>query len=139
MHAEVSITYTKNSNHPPRLAVDGQFERAQPSLSLYCAYTDKQPDPWLRIDLYKYVAVAQVHVVNVKSSSSKYFEIEVAMEKKNGKTCGGYHYTEDVLFVNCLSAIFGRYVTVRQPGELVYLYVCEVAVFPTAKGKTSLT
>nr|XP_014349316.1 PREDICTED: uncharacterized protein LOC102349116 [Latimeria chalumnae] len=119
----------------PEHAIDGNRKSHYSSLS--CLYTQKEQDPWFRIDLREMHKVSAVTITNRADccwNNLKGAEIHIGNSlKKKGlknpmcakinKTSPGY--TESF----CCDGMLGRFVTINIPGRQDFLTLCEVEVF----------
>uniref|UniRef100_H3AF12 Fucolectin tachylectin-4 pentraxin-1 domain-containing protein n=1 Tax=Latimeria chalumnae TaxID=7897 RepID=H3AF12_LATCH len=119
----------------PEHAVDGNHDSHYSSLS--CMYTQKEWEPWFRVDLLQVHKVSAVTIANRGDccwDHLKGAEIHIGNSlKMNGlknPMCGKIYttvpgYTESF----CCDGMEGRFVTINIPGCQEFLTLCEVEVF----------
>uniref|UniRef100_H3AI33 Fucolectin tachylectin-4 pentraxin-1 domain-containing protein n=1 Tax=Latimeria chalumnae TaxID=7897 RepID=H3AI33_LATCH len=119
----------------PERAIDGNRDSHYSSLS--CLYTQKEWEPWFRVDLLQVHKVSAVTVTNRGDccwDHLKGAEIHIGNSlKMNGlknPMCGKIYitapgYTESF----CCNGMEGRFVTINIPGRQEFLTLCEVEVF----------
>ena len=103
-----------------------------------CARTQKQTDPWWRVDLQQRVRVTHVKIYNRSNQRLCGFEIRVTESPvHDGATinrCGelkqSRRNSDDVVI--CRPPVTGRYVTIVIPGSKKILTLCEVQVYGTS-------
>uniref|UniRef100_H3A9M8 Fucolectin tachylectin-4 pentraxin-1 domain-containing protein n=1 Tax=Latimeria chalumnae TaxID=7897 RepID=H3A9M8_LATCH len=116
----------------PEHAIDGNRDSLYSSLS--CLYTQKEREPWFRVDLLQVHKVSAVTVTNRGDccwDHLKGAEIHIGNSlKMNGlknPMCGKIYitapgYTESF----CCNGMEGRFVTINIPGRQEFLTLCEV-------------
>ena len=105
-----------------------------------CARTQKQTDPWWRVDLQQRVRVTHVKIYNRNWLGERLcgFEIQITESPVHGgatrNRCGELKHirqnSNDVVI--CRPPVTGRYVTIVIPGSYKILTLCEVQVYGTS-------
>ncbi|RMX56301.1 hypothetical protein pdam_00021644 [Pocillopora damicornis] len=105
-----------------------------------CTHTDRELNPWWRVDLGKIEPVSEIYLVNQENQWSyrqNNFEIRVGTVSNNGgitnPRCGNKSYSlprgKGVSFF-CRPVLLGRYVTIRSLRiDLENFTLCEVEVY----------
>ena len=102
-----------------------------------CGRTQKQTDPWWRVDLQQRVRVTHVKIYNRSNQRLCGFEIRVTESSVHDETTSNRceelkpicQNSSDVVI--CRPPVTGRYVTIVIPGSHKILTLCEVQVYGT--------
>uniref|UniRef100_A0A8C2XS97 Fucolectin tachylectin-4 pentraxin-1 domain-containing protein n=1 Tax=Cyclopterus lumpus TaxID=8103 RepID=A0A8C2XS97_CYCLU len=111
---------------------DGRFHKGS------CTSTEEESDPWWRVDLQNAYKINAITITQSDSSENLLIGGEIwignsieANDTKNVRCAVIADIPAGLTFHFSFNAIEGRYVTVRLPGVLKTLRLCEVEVFPT--------
>ncbi|XP_071943825.1 uncharacterized protein [Antedon mediterranea] len=131
-----SSAYADAHPYGSELAVDGHYSsRFEDG---FCCHTDKDFEPWWRVDLEKAFAIRFVDIINRNSHTDRLVntEVHVGMNPNpfNVNPQCGAAFTNAVaanmfIRVECGELLHGRYVSIYIPGVSQYLTLCEVQVY----------
>uniref|UniRef100_A0A8C2XR93 Fucolectin tachylectin-4 pentraxin-1 domain-containing protein n=1 Tax=Cyclopterus lumpus TaxID=8103 RepID=A0A8C2XR93_CYCLU len=96
---------------------DGRFHKGS------CTSTEEESDPWWRVDLQNAYKINAITITQSDSSENLLIGGEIWI--------GNSIEANDTKNIEQPFSFIGRYVTVRLPGVLKTLRLCEVEVFPT--------
>ncbi|XP_041946404.1 uncharacterized protein LOC121707722 [Alosa sapidissima] len=101
-----------------------------------CSMTDRETDPWWRVDLHEKYRVSAVALTNPKSGSPKglngvHIRIGDSTNPKENPLCAKVTFVPlgETMRFECTEAMEGQYVTVILLGQERSLSLCEVEVF----------
>ncbi|XP_067027641.1 uncharacterized protein [Acropora muricata] len=110
-----------------------------------CIRTNRENDPWWRVDLGASLPVAEVVIVNrLCTSCTNYmnaFEIRIGSDTSTYTSCGGTLSLPDgeTKSFYCDPPILGRYVSVVIPGTSKFIIMCEVEVYSVRQVPSGVT